>query len=130
MPEKPASNTNSASALVIVSDDQLPADQRIWGTGGWVVTNERDALDWLTLLCLCGWQTRVTRPDALDAAPQATWIIVAGDLTRVSADTVRWLAARLANERVLVIARAARPGSALANLAGVADDVETFASLD
>ena len=34
--------------LVVASAEELPAGRRVWGTGGWLPPEQREALDWLT----------------------------------------------------------------------------------
>ena len=39
---------------LIVSDSELPINQHVWGTGGWIDPIYREGLDWLTLVKLLG----------------------------------------------------------------------------
>src|SRR2546422_229081 len=48
--------------ILVASDVALPAAHRVWGTGGWLPPEEREALDWLTLSRLLGWRVTVARP--------------------------------------------------------------------
>src|SRR5262249_43938800 len=47
--------------LVVASATELPSAQRVWGTGGWLPPEQREALDWLTLARFLGWGVAVTR---------------------------------------------------------------------
>jgi len=81
----------------------------------------REALDWLTLVRLLGWDVGVASPsDGPDAwlRRRGRVIIVACDPDTLSETTIDALACRLAEQPVLVVSRAARGGTALAALAG------------
>src|SRR5581483_7920250 len=96
--------------LLVDADAELPAGERVWGTGGWLPPERREALDWLTLARLLGWGVTVAgRPPAPDPGG-ARWVIVAGDPDRLGEEAVGRVAARLAAEPVLVVARAAAAG--------------------
>jgi hypothetical protein len=47
--------------LLVTSEVELPPAHRVWGTGGWLPPEQREALDWLTLLRFLGWSVTVTR---------------------------------------------------------------------
>ncbi len=109
--------------LIIASEKELPATQRVWGTGGWLLPEEREALDWLTLGRLLGWGVKVTQatglPDPSIAAGNR-WIIIACDPDGLAEEFVTQLASWLSAEPVVVVARAGAGGSALANRTGAA----------
>jgi hypothetical protein len=108
--------------LLLASRAELPAADRIWGTGGWQPPEQREALDWLTLAGLCGWSVSVARHAGEqfegDLATGSRWIVLACDPAVLSDSTVAWLKSRLENERVVLIAKVEVPGSAMARLAG------------
>ncbi|MSP67042.1 MAG: hypothetical protein EXQ96_02880 [Alphaproteobacteria bacterium] len=108
-----------AHRLVLITD-ALPAAARIWGTGGWQMPEEREALDWLTLARLLGWDVAIARPERLGRLPPADWIVVACDPDRLGTEDVARIEARLAAGPVLVVARAAGRDAALARLTGSA----------
>jgi hypothetical protein len=111
-----------APALVVAAEAEWAITGRIWGTGGWLPPEEREALDWLTLARLLGWGVTVTRRtnSGLDAglAGGARWLIVACDPDRLGEELVGRLAARLAAEPILLVARAGARDGAFARLAG------------
>jgi hypothetical protein len=113
---------NSASVLVIASDAELPAGDRIWGTGGWVPPESREALDWLTLTRLLGWPVEIVRPaeprfgEALAADRRCA--VVACDPDALCAEAIALLAERLAREPLLVVSRAGDRDGPLARVAG------------
>ncbi|HLJ93173.1 MAG TPA: hypothetical protein VKU02_08280 [Gemmataceae bacterium] len=118
------------SMLLVASDAELPASQRVWGTGGWLPPEQREALDWLTLAALSGWSVAVTRPSGPDREKHlpngSHWIVLGCDPDRLEADWVHGLASRLSAEPLLVVARAGTPESPWARLAGVAGNSERF----
>jgi hypothetical protein len=103
---------------VLAAAEELPPADRVWGTGGWLAPERREALDWLTLARFLGWAVAVI-PVAGERLPAACRRIVAAyPPERLGNETVARLAARLAAEPVLVLTRAAAAGTALARLAG------------
>ncbi|MBA2633290.1 MAG: hypothetical protein H0U86_09880, partial [Chloroflexi bacterium] len=113
----------ASRVLVITSETELPPGRRVWGTGGWVPAGQREALDWLTLARLLGWDASVARLSGgfLDSAVpvQARWIIIACNPDTIGEDTVSMLAGFLDSEPALIVSRAAAPETPLARLAGV-----------
>ena len=94
--------------VAIVTDPwQLPAGDRIWGTGGWVSPEEREALDWLTLARFLGWDV-----DVVDLASigrlEADAVIVATD--ELGEEGLGAIDELLGRREILVIARAS-PGA-------------------
>jgi hypothetical protein len=113
----------TASVLLIASPDELSQAGRVWGTGGWMPPDEREALDWLTLVRLLGWDLAVVPRTAISRIggfppSRLRAIIVACDPDSLSDDLVEAIGTHLARSPVLVVSRAARPGSPLAAVAG------------
>lgn len=110
--------------ILVASDVALPAAHRVWGTGGWLPPEEREALDWLTLSRLLGWRVTVARPSGAGLqeafAAGGRCVVLACDPDSLEADLVAFLGSRLAVEPLLVVGRAASRDSALAGLAGAA----------
>ena len=108
-------------ALVIAAGAELAPIHRVWGTGGWLPPEGREALDWFTLLRLLGWGTRVLDGDqpVPDALPlNAELIVIAYDPDAVSETRGGQLRQLLNETPALVIARAATSGTPLAEIAG------------
>jgi hypothetical protein len=110
--------------LLVASEAELPAAHRVWGTGGWLPPEQREALDWLTLSRLLGWGVTVTRQrnSGLDAGPfvGSHWIVLACDPASLGEEEVALLTARLVAEPILIVARAGVAHGAFARLAGAA----------
>jgi hypothetical protein len=109
--------------LLLASSGELPAEQRVWGMGGWTPPEEREGLDWLTLGTLLGWDTTVTRWTRRglegDGSAGSRWIVVACDPDDLDERLARRLAARLDAEPLLLVGRAASADRPIARLAGV-----------
>jgi hypothetical protein len=114
----------TASTLVIASDTERDWNDSVWGTGGWIPPADREALDWFTLSRLCGWETDVARLDVVDVldkvTPDITRIVLACDPDSVSSDLAAMLGNSLMAMPLLVVARAASSGTAIADLSGIA----------
>jgi hypothetical protein len=110
--------------LVVASEAELPPTQRVWGTGGWLPPEQREALDWLTLSRLLGWGVTVTRRtgSGLDAdlSGGTRWVVIACDPDHLSEESIKQLTSWLAAEPILVVARAGGVDGAFARLAGAA----------
>jgi hypothetical protein len=44
---------------LIASCEELQPSARVWGTGGWLPPEDREALDWLMLAHLLGWKVEI-----------------------------------------------------------------------
>lgn len=109
------------TALLITTSDQLPADARIWGTGGWLPPEQREALDWLTLLLFMGWRVEITYTDT-DVEPallgDVDAVVVACEPQSLPEDLLSQIAATLDRRPITVVSRVALAGSPLASLSG------------
>ena len=112
------------SVTIMVAPAELPANRRVWGTGGWLGPEEREALDWLTLCRLMGWEADVQRIDQwnpnIDFGGESDCIILACDPSQVSDAWIDLLAARLAVCPLSVVARVGAVDNRFARLYGAA----------
>ena len=110
--------------LLLVSDAELPDTEVVWGTGGWLPAGEREALDWLTLARLLGWDVDIIRPSTSDSSHDLSKagmrVVIAGDPDCLGEDVIAQLAFQLSRQPCLVVARAGAPGGAFARLSGAA----------
>ena len=110
--------------LLLTSKTELSSAHRVWGTGGWLPPDQREALDWLTLARFLGWGVTVKRwtSSGLDREllGGSRFIVLACDPDCLGEELVTPLTSRLATEPVLVVARAATTGRAFARLAEAA----------
>jgi len=65
--------------LLIVSASEHPRASRVWGSGGWLPPQSREALDWLTLCRCLGWGVEVADQSSAAAqlTPQRRWVVLA-----------------------------------------------------
>ena len=107
---------------LVVSPGELPIDQRVWGTGGWLAPEEREGLDWLTLCRLMGWEVNIQRSTEWnvdqDSAGACGTIILACPPNQLDDQQIDALAARLNTEPVLIVARAGADENKFATLSG------------
>ncbi|MGH2729930.1 MAG: hypothetical protein ACRDJI_04905 [Actinomycetota bacterium] len=106
--------------LIVVADDELPKNARVWGTGGWNMPHDREGLDWLTMFRLLGWDVAIAYSS--DAPPSPTTsrglrcVVIASAPDELSPEWVGWLEALLAREPALVVTRAPRSAAPMARL--------------
>jgi hypothetical protein len=108
--------------LVFPSARERATAGRVWGHGGWLPPEAREALDWLALARLSGWRAEVGTP----VDPVSRWIVVAADPEELTPDDVAALRRRL-DEPIVVVARGAREAEPLAALAGASRGATTVA---
>lgn len=95
----------------------------ILGTGGWLPPEEREALDWLTLVKFMGWKARLVRSDNLTpsvlASPELRYLIIAGEPDELSGSCIDLLLEKVREEHILIIARAGRAEGRFAQSLGI-----------
>jgi hypothetical protein len=119
---------DDGSVLVIASDQEFKSAGRIWGTGGWLEPQKREALDWFTLIRLMGWQAVLGKSDLDELGCELTnnysWIVIACDPEFIKEDTVNRLESKLFDKPFAVLTRATVPGTPLLRLTGTARKTE------
>jgi hypothetical protein len=103
-----------SSMLIVAGEVEYPGSSHEWGTGGWLMPEDREALDWATLARLSGWEVDV-QTDYV--GQHHRWLVIACDPDSLGERAVDSIAARLHREPLLVISRAPSFGAALAKLA-------------
>jgi hypothetical protein len=107
--------------MLIVDAGRESSRKPIWGTGGWLKPEDREALDWAALARLSGWDVHV-----LDALPELdgdlvgmppTWIVLGLDPETITRGTTDLLQRWLESVPVTVVSRAGPAGSPIAALA-------------
>jgi hypothetical protein len=72
-------------AIILTVHAERIRFESVLGTGGWVPPEEREALDWMTLLASLGWEVRVMHPNEIIVSPdkltQVQWVIGSSDLS-------------------------------------------------
>jgi len=93
--------------LLVADERELPSDARVWGTGGWLPPDQREALDWLTLARFSGWDVNIARRLPAESAGVDTgtrWIVIACDPDALSEQDVARLTTWLIREAIVVVA--------------------------
>lgn len=115
-------NTSINTLLLVTEDEQLSPVARIWGTGGWVPPDEREALDWFTLTKLSGWRPCLAKPEVVslrDAACHTKqWAVFACDPKVLDAALVKELTTILKSAPLVVIIRGGDAELAISSLSG------------
>ncbi|MBW3539111.1 MAG: hypothetical protein KY476_02470 [Planctomycetes bacterium] len=97
-------------AVLLASRRELDPARRVWGTGGWRPPEEREALDWLTLVRLLGWDVDVRyledSPEAWTMGTGCRVVIAACDPDEVSPAVASWLEDAADQRPVVVMQRA------------------------
>src|SRR4029077_2400552 len=101
---------------VLLGRQEAETFGRIWGTGGWLMPELREGLDWGTLIRLMGWEVDASAQIMSGSAPRT---ILAAPSQDVDDAIIAELVTRLSVEPILLIVKAARPGGALDHLCGV-----------
>jgi hypothetical protein len=105
---------------ILASEAELPPGRRVWGRENRVLApGQREALSWLSLARLLGWEAEVRYAKLGECGAQTRCAVVGRDSATVGTEEVDSLHQRLEGEPLLVIAPAAPPGAPLASLAGV-----------
>lgn len=102
--------THYHKACIITAHAERLRRELVLGNGGWMPPEERDVLDWMTLLASMGWEIMVKEPrELLHAAhllSEVHWLICAADLGELPNGQGHMLKEHIANYRVLVIGEA------------------------
>lgn len=111
------------TALIISIKAEEYNASKIVGTGGWLLPQDREVLDWVTLIKWMGWKSGVLHPKDFNAGilnkNRVKWIILADDPNLFKIAFIEELFALLENYPVVVISGATNSGSAFADLSGV-----------
>jgi hypothetical protein len=106
--------------LVMASAQEYLAAGRVWGTGGWLPPEQREALDWFTLGRLLGWRCDLAglETSRLHSVTRNMhrWVVLACDPGEISDDIAAGLGSLLLSQPVMVILRAGAPGTPASRL--------------
>ena len=120
----------SNEPMVVIADNRLRDEDRVWGSGIWVSAEEREAVDWLTFSRLTGWAVSVLRLGYSDFSPGVRWITLAQPPDSLTETEVSQLASVIAAEPVLLVTSAANQEHPLAHLGGAARRPEQIVGRD
>jgi hypothetical protein len=101
--------TVSATVLLIADNDALQAEEKVWGTGGWLPPEKREALDWLTFCRVSGWGVVISQPEVesmpIELPEECQWVIVACDPAKIGADLVAYFQGLLIEQPINIVVR-------------------------
>lgn len=108
--------------LLLTDDEQAYSHSRVWGTGGWLPPQDREALDWLTLAKLNGWRPSLAAP-TIDALREGLnlhphWVILACDPGTIDDAFVEEIATTLASTELVILARVSHSDLPLSRFTG------------
>ena len=87
-------------------------DALVLGTGGWLPPEEREALDWMTLVAMLGWKVKLLNPASLDRAVfnnhRVKWVVLTGDPDVINNNTWEELLHVIRTNQLLFITRAGK----------------------
>ncbi|MFC1776787.1 hypothetical protein ACFL3I_05545 [Pseudomonadota bacterium] len=123
--------TKVVSMLLVTDHKALPPEQKVWGTGGWLPPEEREALDWLTLARVSGWNVVLTTPDQKSLAAVGgegyQWVVLACDPATIGEELVTLFRTWLTDHPIALIIRstvARSPISKLSDAYITGDEIE------
>lgn len=97
------------TALIIVGEKEFANCHPVWGTGGWLSADEREALDWLTLCRLMGWQvTAISQAELSNEILEKNeiqWIIFADAPGKIENRTLELLERPLHDKSIAFLCR-------------------------
>jgi hypothetical protein len=116
-------NPSCDTALLLTSEDQLPERDPVWGTGGWLPPDQREALDWLALLRFMGWQVVVTHPAQFCSIARSErrvkWLVIAMDPDELQPAFLATVRSWLECEKILLVTRTGTAAGGLAATLGI-----------
>ena len=84
----------------------------VLGTGGWLPPEEREALDWMTLVAMLGWKVKLMDPGSLHLVnfenQLVKWVILTGDPDDIDSQTWKQLLFVIQTTQFLFITRAGK----------------------
>ncbi len=113
----------SQTVLIIVGENEFANSHPVWGTGGWLPAEEREALDWLTLCRFMGWQ--VTAVSQAEFTPEILeqnkirWIIFADAPRNIENRTLDLLKRSLHDKSIVFLCRIDRESSLISSWANI-----------
>lgn len=82
----------------------------VLGTGGWLPPEEREALDWMTLVALLGWKVKLMDPASFHLFnfndQLIKWVVLTGDPDAINSKTWEQILLTIQNNQFLFITRA------------------------
>ena len=100
------------TVLILTSLAEEMNDALVLGTGGWLPPEEREALDWMTLVTMLGWKVKLLNPALFHSAEfdnhLIKWVILTGDPDTIKSKTWEELLHVIRTNQLLFITRAGK----------------------
>ena len=100
------------TVLILTSLAEKMNDALVLGTGGWLPPEEREALDWMTLVTILGWKVKLLNPASFHVTKfdnhRIKWVILAGDPDSVNTNTWEEMVHVVRTNQLLFITRAGK----------------------
>lgn len=111
------------TAIIITSFAEKMNLDPVLGTGGWLPPDEREALDWMTLISLMGWEVQLQSPQSFQIADlentQTKWLIVTGDPDAINSNIWEQFLSITKTKKILLITSAGKKNGWLSDHFGV-----------
>ncbi|HKO81229.1 MAG TPA: hypothetical protein VJU78_12575 [Chitinophagaceae bacterium] len=112
-------NERTDTVLILTSFAEQMIAQPVLGTGGWISPEDREALDWMTLIALMGWKVKLADPQSLHSIDidneQIKWLILTGDPDAIRSKTWEQILFIIQTKKIVLITRAGKKDGWLFN---------------
>ncbi len=116
-------NQRTDTAIILTSFAEQMNAEPVLGTGGWLPPEEREALDWMTLIALMGWKVKLQGPQNFPSTDidnqQIKWIILTGDPDSIDSKVWEQILLITETKKILLITRAGKMNGWLSNHFGI-----------
>ena len=116
-------NQRTDTAIILTSFAEQMKAEPVLGTGGWLSPEEREALDWMTLIALMGWKVKLRDLQNFHFADidnqQIKWIILTGDPDTVNSKIWEQILLFAKTKKILLITGAGKMNGWLSNHFGI-----------
>ena len=111
------------TAIILTSFAEKMNLESVLGTGGWMPPEEREALDWMTLIALMGWKVQLQDPQNFQFSDidnqQIKWIILTGEPDAIDSNIWEQLLFITKTKKILLITGAGKKNGWLSNHFGI-----------
>src|SRR5687768_14178341 len=111
------------TAIILTSFAEKMNLESVLGTGGWMAPEDREALDWMTLIALMGWKAQLQDPQNFQLSDSdhqtIKWIILTGEPDAISSNLWEQLLFITKTKKILLITGAGKKNGWLSNHFGI-----------
>ena len=116
-------NQRADTAIILTSFAERMNAEAVLGTGGWLPPEEREALDWMTLIALMGWKVKLQDPQNFHStdidSQQIKWIILTGNPDSIDRKVWEQILLITKTKKILFITRAGKINGWLSHHFGI-----------